>query len=154
MEDFNKDCLAVCVHDEFCGGCVYQGMTYEEQLALKEGEVRQFFSDRGIKPEVFAPLHNLPRQSSLPCSSTGVELVEEAVEAAKVNAELNALSNCKFIAGDVFNVLCFLIISAPASQYIPYVSSKGNYQRASHTSPHTRYKQTAAGSAPDSLGCS
>ena len=36
---------------------------------------------------------------------TGVELVEEAVEAAKVNAELNGLSNCKFIAGDVFNVL-------------------------------------------------
>lgn len=35
----------------------------------------------------------------------GVELVEEAVEAAKANARLNGLSNCKFIAGDVFKVL-------------------------------------------------
>ena len=35
----------------------------------------------------------------------GVEIVEEAVEAAKKNAELNDLHNCKFIAGDVLKVL-------------------------------------------------
>jgi len=35
----------------------------------------------------------------------GVELVEEAVEAAKENAKLNELDNCEFIAGDVFKVL-------------------------------------------------
>jgi 23S rRNA (uracil-5-)-methyltransferase RumA len=35
----------------------------------------------------------------------GVELVEESVEAAKTNAELNGLDNCRFIAGDVFKVL-------------------------------------------------
>lgn len=35
----------------------------------------------------------------------GVEIVEEAVEAAKENAEHNGLSNCRFIAGDVFKVL-------------------------------------------------
>ena len=35
----------------------------------------------------------------------GVEIVEEAVEAAKENAERNGLSNCEFIAGDVFEVL-------------------------------------------------
>ncbi len=35
----------------------------------------------------------------------GVELVEEAVDAAKENAELNNLNNCDFIAGDVFEVL-------------------------------------------------
>lgn len=31
----------------------------------------------------------------------GIEIVEEAVEAAKENAELNNLDNCSFIAGDV-----------------------------------------------------
>ena len=31
----------------------------------------------------------------------GIELIEEAVEAAKENAEFNGLSNCEFIAGDV-----------------------------------------------------
>lgn len=35
----------------------------------------------------------------------GVEIVEEAVEAAKVNSELNGLDNCEFIAGDVLKVV-------------------------------------------------
>jgi 23S rRNA (uracil1939-C5)-methyltransferase len=35
----------------------------------------------------------------------GVELIEEAVEAAKRNAQLNELTNCEFIAGDVLKVL-------------------------------------------------
>ena len=35
----------------------------------------------------------------------GVEIVEEAVEAAKENASLNGLHNCEFLAGDVFKVL-------------------------------------------------
>jgi tRNA/tmRNA/rRNA uracil-C5-methylase (TrmA/RlmC/RlmD family) len=34
-----------------------------------------------------------------------VEIVEEAVEAAKENAALNGLTNCSFIAGDVLKVL-------------------------------------------------
>ncbi len=36
---------------------------------------------------------------------TGVEIVEEAVEAAALNAAANGLSNCSFIAGDVLKVL-------------------------------------------------
>ena len=35
----------------------------------------------------------------------GVEIVEEAVEAARNNAALNGLHNCEFIAGDVLKVL-------------------------------------------------
>ncbi|MCM1201984.1 MAG: 23S rRNA (uracil(1939)-C(5))-methyltransferase RlmD [Bacteroides fragilis] len=35
----------------------------------------------------------------------GVEIVEEAVEAAKKNAALNGLHNCEFLAGDVLKVL-------------------------------------------------
>ena len=35
----------------------------------------------------------------------GVEIIEEAVEAAKINAELNGLHNCEFIAGDVLKVI-------------------------------------------------
>ena len=37
--------------------------------------------------------------------AVGVEIVEEAVEAAKINAELNGLDNCEFIAGDVLKVI-------------------------------------------------
>ena len=35
----------------------------------------------------------------------GVEIVEEAVEAARENARMNGLGNCEFIAGDVLKVL-------------------------------------------------
>ncbi|MGB3367264.1 MAG: 23S rRNA (uracil(1939)-C(5))-methyltransferase RlmD [Acidaminobacteraceae bacterium] len=35
----------------------------------------------------------------------GVELIEDAVKAAKENAELNNITNCEFLAGDVFDIL-------------------------------------------------
>ncbi len=35
----------------------------------------------------------------------GIELVEEAVESAKINAKLNNLDNCEFIAGDVYKIV-------------------------------------------------
>ena len=35
----------------------------------------------------------------------GIEIVEEAVEAARVNAGLNGLDNCEFIAGDVLKAI-------------------------------------------------
>ena len=35
----------------------------------------------------------------------GVEIVEEAVDSARINAELNGLNNCEFIAGDVLKCL-------------------------------------------------
>ena len=35
----------------------------------------------------------------------GVEIVAEAVEAAKENAALNGLNNCEFLAGDVLTML-------------------------------------------------
>jgi len=35
----------------------------------------------------------------------GVEIIEEAVDAARINSKLNKLDNCEFITGDVFDVL-------------------------------------------------
>ena len=35
----------------------------------------------------------------------GVEIVEEAVDAARVNTQINGLSNCEFICGDVLKVI-------------------------------------------------
>ena len=41
----------------------------------------------------------------------GIEIVEEAVEAAKQNAELNGLKNCEFIAGDVLKAIELLAVA-------------------------------------------
>ena len=58
--------------------------------------VFDLFSGTGTIAQVLAPVAK---------QVIGVEIFEEAVEAAKENAEHNGLSNCRFIAGDVFKVL-------------------------------------------------
>ena len=42
-EEFDALASTRCPHDEFCGGCTYQEIPYEEQLKIKEQEVRQLF---------------------------------------------------------------------------------------------------------------
>ena len=58
--------------------------------------VFDLFSGTGTISQVLAPVAK---------EVVGVEIVDEAVEAAKENAARNGISNCKFIAGDVFQVL-------------------------------------------------
>ncbi len=58
--------------------------------------VYDLFSGTGTIAQVLAPVAK---------QVIGVEIVAEAVEAAKENASLNNLNNCRFIAGDVFKVL-------------------------------------------------
>lgn len=58
--------------------------------------VFDLFSGTGTIGQVLAPVAK---------KVIGVEIIEEAVEAAKENAVRNGLYNCKFIAGDVFKVL-------------------------------------------------
>ncbi len=58
--------------------------------------VYDLFSGTGTIGQVLAPVAK---------EVIGVEIIEEAVEAAKENATHNGLSNCRFIAGDVFQVL-------------------------------------------------
>ncbi|MCQ2522644.1 MAG: 23S rRNA (uracil(1939)-C(5))-methyltransferase RlmD [Lachnospiraceae bacterium] len=61
-----------------------------------DGIVYDLYSGTGTIAQILAPAAK---------KVIGVEIVEEAVEAAKENADLNGLTNCHFIAGDVFAVL-------------------------------------------------
>lgn len=45
--------MDICPHNEFCGGCIYQELPYEEQLNIKENEVKQLLSDKKVEAEVF-----------------------------------------------------------------------------------------------------
>ena len=62
----------------------------------KDKVVFDLYSGTGTIAQILAPVAK---------KVVGVEIVEEAVEAAKINAESNGLSNCHFIAGDVLKVL-------------------------------------------------
>jgi len=52
--------MEICKHTEWCGGCLYQGMHYEEQLQIKENEIKALLEINGIVPKVFAPIVGSP----------------------------------------------------------------------------------------------
>lgn len=62
----------------------------------KDKTIFDLYSGTGTIAQLLAPVAS---------KVAGVEIVEEAVEAAKENAGLNGLSNCEFIAGDVLKVI-------------------------------------------------
>ena len=68
----------------------------DDKDSLNGKTVYDLYSGTGTIAQLMAPV----------CKEVvGVEIVEEAVCAAKENAVLNGLDNCKFIAGDVLKVL-------------------------------------------------
>ena len=62
---------------------------------FKDKVVFDLYSGTGTIAQIIAPVAK---------KVIGVEIVEEAVEAAKENAAINGLDNCEFIAGDVLKV--------------------------------------------------
>ncbi|PXV87864.1 23S rRNA m(5)U-1939 methyltransferase [Lachnotalea glycerini] len=63
---------------------------------IKDKKIFDLYSGTGTIAQILAPVAK---------KVIGVEIVEEAVEAARVNAKLNDLHNCEFIAGDVLKVI-------------------------------------------------
>lgn len=63
---------------------------------FKDKVVFDLYSGTGTIAQIIAPVAK---------KVIGVEIVEEAVEAAKENAAINGLDNCEFIAGDVLRVI-------------------------------------------------
>ena len=68
----------------------------EEGGVKPDKVVFDLYSGTGTIAQLMAPMAK---------KVVGVEIVEEAVEAARENAALNGLDNCEFIAGDVLEVL-------------------------------------------------
>ena len=62
----------------------------------KDKTVFDLYSGTGTIAQILAPVAK---------EVVGVEIVEEAVEAARENAALNGLDNCRFLAGDVLKVV-------------------------------------------------
>ena len=74
----------------------YIGDLNEEEEGEPEKIVYDLYSGTGTIAQLMAPVAK---------KVIGVEIVKEAVEAARKNAEMNGLHNCEFIAGDVLKVL-------------------------------------------------
>lgn len=63
---------------------------------VKDKVIFDLYSGTGTIAQMLAPVAK---------KVIGIEIVEEAVEAARENARLNGLDNCEFIAGDVLKVI-------------------------------------------------
>lgn len=67
-------------------------ITREYAGESKDKIIFDLYSGTGTIAQIMAPVAK---------KVIGIEIIEEAVEAARENADLNGLSNCEFIAGDV-----------------------------------------------------
>lgn len=102
----------------------YIGSLSEEkdESAGRHKVVFDLYSGTGTIAQLMAPVAG---------KVIGVEIVEEAVDAAKKNAELNGLHNCEFIAGDVLKVIDeieekpdFIILDPPRDGIHPKAMKK------------------------------
>ena len=63
MEDFrDTQAMPICPHAEFCGGCIHQGVAYEDQLAAKEREVVELIEKKFVKVEKIDTIEGCPSQ--------------------------------------------------------------------------------------------
>ena len=122
-------CLPVCVHDEFCGGCIYQGMPYEEQLALKEKEVRQYFEDRGVKVERFDGIEGCPQDHKYRYRNkmeyTFGDFVKDGPICLGMHKKKNFMSivtvdQCQLVDEDFNQILKFHLDFAEENGYVHY----------------------------------
>lgn len=54
--------MNICKHTELCGGCIYQGKSYEQQLAIKENEVSQLIDKKNLLIEEYLGIQGCPSQ--------------------------------------------------------------------------------------------
>jgi tRNA/tmRNA/rRNA uracil-C5-methylase (TrmA/RlmC/RlmD family) len=83
---------------EYAGECLnhQEGVVSMDKSSSKHKTIFDLYCGTGTITQLMSPMAD---------QVIGVELVEEAVEAARISAERNDLHNCQFIAGDVLHVL-------------------------------------------------
>ena len=93
-----------------------------EVTGASGGVIFDLYSGTGTIGQLLAPVAR---------KVVGIEIVEEAVVAARANAELNGLSNCEFVAGDVLKKLDevaerpdFIVLDPPREGVNPKALSK------------------------------
>ena len=93
---FQTNSLGAEVLYETARKFIIESYCKDDLAKMKDATIYDLYSGTGTIAQMMAPV----------CKHVvGVEIVEEAVEAAKENAKLNGLNNCEFLAGDVLKCL-------------------------------------------------
>lgn len=61
LERGEKEIVSPCPHYGQCGGCLYLSLPYEEQLKIKEQQVRELLEPALVSPCIFEPILASPR---------------------------------------------------------------------------------------------
>lgn len=54
--------MDICKHDEYCGGCIYQGVPYDEQLKIKQQQLFDFMKIYEIESKEVSEIEPSPAQ--------------------------------------------------------------------------------------------
>ena len=95
-DHFTNTCVSKSRSDQACSVDTASGDLACGDTAKKFTRIYDLYSGTGTIAQILSPVAQ---------EVIGVEIVEEAVEAAKRNAALNGITSCRFIAGDVLKVL-------------------------------------------------
>ena len=56
--------MEACRHSEYCGGCIYQGIPYEDQLILKGREVLRLLDEKKISYDKYLGIEGSPKRTA------------------------------------------------------------------------------------------
>lgn len=128
MADFND----VCPQSEFCGGCIYQGTPYSEQLRAKEQEVLRLLEAKDVRPERIDAIEGCPSQFCYrnKMEYTFGDFVKDGETTLGMHRKKNFMSivtvdNCQLVDPD-FNIILRAVLDFVIENGYPF------YHKRSH----------------------
>jgi len=119
--------MNICQHDEFCGGCIYQGKPYDEQLKIKEKEVLKYLDDNDMYPEIVDAIEGCPScyQYRNKMEYTFGDMVKGGETTLGMHKKGNFMSivtvdNCQIVHPDFNAVLSAVLDFVKKSEYPLY----------------------------------
>lgn len=129
MADFNK---AICPHSEFCGGCIYQGVSYEDQLAEKERQVHTLLESKKVQAEFVDGIEGCPQQYAYrnKMEYTFGDFVKDGETTLGMHRKKNFMSivtvdECQLVDAD-FNVILRAVLDFVNEKKYPFYHKKSH----------------------------
>ena len=135
MADFNA-CISenekreLCPHSEFCGGCIYQGIDYADQLAEKEKQVRELLEKKSVQPDRIDTIEGCPSRYSYrnKMEYTFGDFVKDGEISLGMHRKKNFMSivtvDCCQLVDPDFNVILRAVLDFVKERNYPFYHKK------------------------------
>lgn len=123
--------MELCKHNEFCGGCIYQGKSYDEQLKQKDLEVLELLTQSGLAPEAISDIEGCPNQYRYrnKMEYTFGDLVKDGPLTLGMHKKgqfmsITTVDECQLVTEDFNKVLSFTLDFCIKNEYAKYHKRK------------------------------